>query len=183
MLTPAAFPLRPDAADPRPLILTALLEPAAQAHFDGLRRAYFPPERNYIPAHVTLFHHLPGSELAAVKTRLKRLCADAPPPRITVASVKFTGNGVSYSLQSPELDGLRAELADAWATLLIPQDRNGFRPHVTVQNKVDAGVARTTHAQLASGFAPWPTRAVALALWRYLGGPWEALGTTVFRER
>ena len=115
--------------------------------------------------------------------RLKALAATMPALPVTVASVQFTGRGVSYRLHSPGLDGLRAELADGWATLLIPQDRNGFRPHVTVQNKADPAAARATHAQLAAEFAPWPTTVVALALWRYLGGPWEALATVRLRGR
>ncbi len=170
-----------DAADPRPLIVTALFEPAAQAHFEALRRAHFPAGRNFIPAHVTLFHHLPGSELAAVRTRIKRLCGEFAPVPVSVAAVQFTGNGVSYRLHAPLLDAIRDDLADAWATLLIPQDRNGFRPHVTIQNKAEAGAARQLHAQLAAAFAPWPTRIVALTVWRYLGGPWEALGQTALR--
>ncbi len=169
--------------DPRPLIVTALLDPVAQARFEAMRRAHFPPKRNVIPAHMTLFHHLPGSEHDAVRLRLKRLAAEYPPPAATVASVQFTGNGVSYRLHSPGLETIRADLADAWATLLIPQDRNGFRPHVTVQNKADAAVARATHRQLADKFAPWTTRVVALALWRYVGGPWEPLGQMAFRGR
>ncbi len=31
--------------------------------------------------------------------------------------------------------------------------------------------------------SPFTTRAVALALWRYCDGPWEALGSTAFRGR
>ena len=48
------------AADVAPLILTALLEPDAAARFEAMRRAYFPPARNKTPAHLTLFHALPG---------------------------------------------------------------------------------------------------------------------------
>ena len=33
--------------------------------------------------------------------------------------------------------------------------------------------AGALHAELAAGFVPERTRAVALALWRYRGGPWE----------
>ena len=173
----------PPETDHRPLILTALFEPEAQARFEALRRAHFPPERNYIPAHLTLFHHLPGSEIDAVRERTKRLAAATPLLSATVASVQFTGQGVSYRLHAPGLDLLRADLAEAWTTLLIPQDRNGFRAHVTVQNKVPPARARATHAALSAGFVPWPTRIVALALWRYLGGPWEALGTARLRGR
>src|ERR1700712_5017184 len=46
--------------DHAPLILTLALHGEDQARFDRLRIAHFPPERNLIPAHITMFHHLPG---------------------------------------------------------------------------------------------------------------------------
>ncbi len=178
MPTPPSFP-----RDHRPLILTALLEPRAQAHFEALRQTHFPAERNQVPAHITLFHQLPGSEVDAVRGRLKRLCGVTPPPPVEMAGVKFTGQGVAYVLRSPQLEAVRAELAEGFDTLLIAQDRHGWRPHLTVQNKAEAGVAKRTFAELSTGFMPWITRVTAVAVWRYLGGPWEALGEVSFRAR
>ncbi len=169
--------------DPRPLILTALLEPPVQARFEALRRAHYPPELNRVPAHVSLFHHLPGREIEAVKRRLKTLCAEVPPPEIMVTGLKLLAKGVAFKLRAPLLEDLRAELAAGWDTLLIPQDRAGFQPHMTVQNKVTSPVAKTTLAALEAGFTPFATRAVAVAIWRYLDGPWEALGSVAFRGR
>ena len=45
-----------------PLILTLAFDEATFARFDGLRRRHFPDALNLIPAHATLFHHLPGEE-------------------------------------------------------------------------------------------------------------------------
>lgn len=163
--------------------MTALLDPEAQAAFEALRRAHFPPERNHIPAHVTLFHHLPGSLVAEVRRDLAAIAGAASPPPVEVREVRSTGRGVAYRLHSPALEAARAELAARWAGLLTPQDRHGFRPHVTVQNKVPAETARQTQALLAAGFRPWTTRVVAFGLWRYLGGPWEALARVPFRGR
>jgi hypothetical protein len=42
----------------RSFILTAELDPASFAWLDWLRREHFPPERNLLPAHLTLFHRL-----------------------------------------------------------------------------------------------------------------------------
>jgi uncharacterized protein DUF29 len=39
----------------------------------------FPPERNLIPAHLTLFHHLPGAELTQVLADLRTACARPAP--------------------------------------------------------------------------------------------------------
>lgn len=50
-----------------PLILALKLEQPAFERLDALRRAYFPPERNVIPAHLTLFHALPGDQEAAIR--------------------------------------------------------------------------------------------------------------------
>jgi 2'-5' RNA ligase len=179
----SALPAPPPGADVdfRPLILTALLDGPAQARFEALRRAHYPAALNRVPAHVSLFHHLPGTELAAVKRRLHAVCGPRPPPHVDVTGVKSLGRGVAIRLRSPELDDVRAELAEGWRTLLIPQDRNGFQAHVTVQNKVTGAEAKATLQALEAGFAPFATRAVAVAIWRYLDGPWQALGQVAFR--
>jgi hypothetical protein len=87
---------------------------------------------------------------------------------------------VALALEAPEAARLRADLARGWEAWLTAQDRQGWRPHVTVQNKVAPEVARATLAALAAGFAPWEARAEGLLLWRYRGGPWEAAGEFPF---
>ena len=67
-----------------PLIVTALIGEADFARLDGLRRAHFPPERNVLRAHLTLFHHLPPSVLEELRDLL-RVETRAPAPR-TAAS-------------------------------------------------------------------------------------------------
>ena len=52
--------------EPAPLILSAVLDAPVQRRLDALRRTHFPPDRNHLDAHVTLFHHLPGAEEDAV---------------------------------------------------------------------------------------------------------------------
>lgn len=167
--------------DYRPLILTAKMENRAYHHFQRLRDLHFPPERNVVPAHVTLFHHLPGTEMGAIVDRLKSLARGTPAPQVEVAGVRSLGRGVAYDLRSPQLEEIRAELAHAWETLLIPQDRQGFRPHVTVQNKVESREAKALLAELSGEFRPWTFVADGLLLWRYLDGPWELLSETRFR--
>lgn len=46
----------------QPLIVTLALDEQAQARFDALRSRHFPPDRNVLDAHVTLFHALPGEQ-------------------------------------------------------------------------------------------------------------------------
>lgn len=167
--------------DYRPLILTAKMEPRAFDRFQALRQRHYPAERNQVPAHVTLFHHLPGGESEAIVGRLKSIARGTPPPRVEVVGLKSLGRGVAYELRSPGLEQLRAELAHAWHTLLTPQDREGFRPHVTVQNKVSAAEAKLLYASLSIEFEPWSFAADGVQLWRYLDGPWEPVSETRFR--
>ncbi|MCZ2836656.1 2'-5' RNA ligase family protein [Modestobacter sp. VKM Ac-2985] len=156
-----------------PLIVTLLLDDAAQQRFDRLRAAHFPPERNHLQAHVTLFHALPGEHRAAVGRELAASAA-RPPFEVAVTGVRFLGRGVALDLASPELLALRADLADAFDPWLTRQDRQWSRPHVTVQNKVAPDTARALHTELAAAFVPETVTARGLGLWRYLGGPWAA---------
>ncbi len=164
---------------PEPLVVTLLLDEAAQARFDRLRSAHFPPERLVVGAHVTLFHALPGEHEDAVRADLARAAA-RPRFEVGVTGVRFLGRGVAYDLSSADLDALRAGLARAWAPWLTPQDRQRHRAHVTVQNKVAPDVARTLHGALAASFVPGTVTARGLGLWRYLGGPWEPVAELPF---
>ena len=163
-----------------PLILTLTLDAASQAFFDGERRRWFPPARNMIPAHITLFHRLPDDDVLRVLSVLSLLCADARPSPFWVEGVKFLGRGVAYSLQSAEMVGLRARLAALWRDSLTPQDRQGWRPHVTIQNKVEPVAARALHSALSLSFVPFGGTVAGLAVWRYLGEPWESAGSLLF---
>lgn len=166
--------------EPDPLILTLQMEEAAFAEFDGLRRRHFPEKLNHIPAHATLFHHLPGDDPDAVIETVTALAHVQSAPEVAVTGVRFTGRGVAYALESEPLAGFRGRVAATFRDRLTAQDRQGWHPHVTVQNKVKPETARALHARLAQGFSPSRFRAPGLLLWRYLGGPWERLATIPF---
>ena len=165
-----------------PLVITLQLEPAAQARFDDERRALFPPGRTQVGAHVTLFHALPGEQRAAVTATLaeegKRAALS-----VAVSGVRSLGRGAAYALVSAELLELHTRLARAWAPWLTLQDRQPFRPHVTVQNKVDAATARATLGALSARFTPYLVQGIGLELWRYVGGPWALLERFPFTDR
>ncbi|MXP63647.1 2'-5' RNA ligase family protein [Roseomonas sp. M0104] len=160
--------------EPAPLILTLGLDTASFACLDALRRAHFPTERNHLPAHLTLFHALPGGQLAAIADRLAALAAGTPPPPLRFDALRSLGRGVAFGVESPALAALRSKLAADWQAVLTPQDQRPFRPHVTVQNKVAPDAARTLLATLQQRFAPWTGHGTAMLLWHYRGGPWEA---------
>ena len=162
------------------LIVTAELGQGDFSWIEGLRRANYPPERNHVPAHLTMFHALPPSAETELRGRLARI-VHRPPPRATVAGLMDLGGGVAFRVVSTDLDLLREELATNLEGLLGPQDRGGWRPHVTIQNKVAPKVSRTLKDSLERNLAPWPLAISGLGLFRYLGGPWERLAIYPFR--
>ncbi|MDP9397318.1 MAG: 2'-5' RNA ligase family protein [Actinomycetota bacterium] len=153
-------------------MVTVEMDASGQQWFDDLRRAHFPPERLVVGAHLTLFHALPASELPRIRADLAAT-ARRPCPTMRVTGVRFLGRGVAYEVTAPEVAQLRNPLVRDWEAVLTPQDRQPFRPHVTVQNKVDPHTARALHEQLAAQLVPFGVVAEGLALWRYRGGPWE----------
>lgn len=159
-----------------PLIVSLVLDEPSQAFFDRLRTAHFPSERLVVGAHVTVFHAL--SETLPVLESLRAVSL-APFP-VVATGVRNLGRGVAYDLSAPPVEELRAELVDRWGSALTAQDRQRWRPHVTVQNKVAADEARRLHTELSTQPLPAPATATGLALWRYVGGPWEHLYTHPF---
>jgi hypothetical protein len=162
------------------LIVTAEIAPADFAWLDALRKAHYPPERNQVSAHLTIFHALPPSAEAELRGRLARM-AQRPAPQATVAGLMDLGGGVAFRVVLTDLDLLREELATNLEGLLGPQDRGGWRPHVTIQNKVAPKVSRALKDSLERTFAPRPLVISGLGLFRYLGGPWERLAVYPFR--
>ncbi|HEY0785491.1 MAG TPA: 2'-5' RNA ligase family protein [Acidobacteriaceae bacterium] len=159
--------------DAPPLILTLALDPDAQADFDQQRRRHFPPARNHIPAHITLFHALPGDQLASIRSTLDALAQSTEGFPLTVAGLQPLGRGVAYAFHPARpLLTLHAHLAQAWHPWLTRQDQQPLRPHVVIQNKVSAPQAQALLGRLSPGFRPWTITATGLLLWRYLGGPW-----------
>ena len=173
---------RTTASNVAPLIVTLELDAQLGGIAQRLRDAHFPPAINLIPAHLTLFHHLPGEQVAAMTEMLAATCERTDRPAVRFATVRFLGKGVAIAAESGELLRLRAELAARWADVLTPQDRQKFQPHVTVQNKVAPEVARKLFADLRATWTPVDGHGVALRLWHYRGGPWEAAGRFAFRD-
>lgn len=163
-----------------PLIVTAELPEALQSRADQLRQAHYPPERNQLNAHVTLFHALPPSvekelrDALAQEARARRL-----PARLE--GVMNLGRGTALRLESPPMLALWERLADRFHGLLTPQDEHRPRLHVTIQNKVAPSVAKALQAELAASIEPRDFTFAGLALHRYRGGPWEFVKRWPFR--
>jgi 2'-5' RNA ligase superfamily len=162
------------------LIVTAELGREDQAWLDRLRRTHYPPERNRLPAHLTMFHALPPSAESEARHRLAE-AAKAPAPRASIVGLMDLGGGVAFRIVSDDLDRIRCDLSEAFRGLLSAQDSQGWRPHVTIQNKAAPKVARALIDELERGFAPRRLKIAGLGLHRYLGGPWEDIAAFPFR--
>lgn len=164
------------------LIITAEIGPVEQAWLDQLRRAHYPAERNRLPAHLTMFHALPPSAEREVRSALARVASEAR-PKASIEGLINLGGGVAFRIVSADLDEVREQLASTFRGLLSAQDSGGWRPHVTIQNKVSPSVARALIAELQPGFHPRPIAISGVGLHRYLDGPWENLAAYAFRGR
>jgi 2'-5' RNA ligase len=169
-----------DGPGPAPIIVTALFGRQDQGWMDGLRHRYFPPERNLLDAHLTLFHHLPPSAADELKRRLMQMTRGVRAPAARASGLTSLGRGVAIRIESPRLTAIRDELAEAFRGLLTPQDAGGWRPHVTIQNKVAPSVAKLLLASLGKEFQPKTVEIAGLATWYYRGGPWESLSRHMF---
>jgi 2'-5' RNA ligase len=170
-------------SDPRPLILTAEFHAPVQSRLQTLREGWYPPALNRVPAHLTLFHQLPGRALAEISHRLKTIAAHSPPLPARLAVVKRIEGGVILRVHSPDLEMLREDLADTLKGLLTLQDSQSPQFHVTIQNKADAASARACLDALERSFRPEDSFIERLSLWRYLDGPWDIIGRYPLRGR
>jgi hypothetical protein len=164
-----------------PLIITAGIAAGDLSWLEGLRRAHYPPERNQVASHLTIFHALPPSAETEVRARLAQIVRRQA-PRASIEGLMDLGGGVAFRVVSSDLDRIRDELAIDLFGLLGAQDRGGWRPHITIQNKVSPKLARSLKQSLESTFRPKPLRISGLELNRYLDGPWEQLGSYKFRS-
>ncbi len=164
-----------------PLLVTLDMEASAFDFFTALRAEHFPKERNYLDAHITLFHHLPGDEEEEIRVRLREVAEGYVPFTLEAVGLWMLGFGVAYRLRSTKAAGLRAALVTEWQGWLTPQDRDRpFSPHITVQNKAKPEAAKALYAALSGDFHPFEITATGLRLYRYLGGPWQEVAAFTF---
>lgn len=151
------------------LILTASIDNESQLFFDTLRSEHFPKERNFLKAHLTLFHKLP--DLPETYHTLQTLKVSSFSAE--VSEVKSIGNGVAYFITSATLDEIQLKLKHSFITHLSAQDEQKFSAHITIQNKVTAENARALLQSLQANFLPFQIKITGLDLWYYLDGPWQ----------
>ncbi|WP_207531642.1 2'-5' RNA ligase family protein [Desertivirga arenae] len=154
-----------------PLILTLILEEEPSAYFTSLRDEYFPVEKNFLKAHLTLFHHLP--DIKIIDEDLSNYTLEQNTFMLETSGLMFLGMGFAVKMQSAELENLHASLQKKWWMYLTNQDRQKLRPHITIQNKVSPEQARVCMNEFLDRFEDRKVPSTGLALWEYLGGPWK----------
>ncbi|MEE4338359.1 2'-5' RNA ligase family protein [Erythrobacter sp.] len=167
----------------RPFIVTAVLPPDIQGWAESLRRAHFPPERNHLHAHVTLFHAFAPSLLDELKDFLPGIVREFAAPTARITGLMDLGKGTAIALESEELLRLRSLIAEHFHGTLTDQDLHEPRLHITIQNKVTKEEARALQAALAPQVDPRGFAFPALDLHRYEGGPWSHEKRMPFRGK
>lgn len=173
----------PSKPPPAPFIVTAELPGDVLAWADGLRRSHYPPERNHLKAHVTLFHAFAPSLRDELRGVLSRICSDHAPPKARIEGVMNLGRGTAIAIVSPGMLALRAMIADHFHGALTAQDQHEPRLHITVQNKVDPQAAHALQAELAAVLKPREFVFTGLGLHLYRSPHWEELGIWKFRGK
>lgn len=166
-----------------PFIVTASLPADIFAWADALRREHFPPERNHLHAHVTLFHSFAPSLLDELKTFLPGVVAEFAAVSGRIEGLMNLGKGTAIRLYSPGMLAVRAHIAEHFQGALTDQDLYEPRLHITIQNKVSKEEARALQQALESEIEPREFSFPGLELHRYLGGPWEEVRKFAFRGR
>ena len=156
-----------------PLILTLKIDAESFAFFDALRKKHFPAERNFLAAHITMFHNLPGRQKEKIEADLIELCDWRDSFPLHFPKLRFLGRGAAFEIESSELIHLREQLKNRWNEWLTNQDRQKFKPHITVQNKVAPEIARSLFDELSADWSPRTGAGIGLQLWHYLNGPWK----------
>lgn len=168
---------------PQPFILTAKLPENIHNWADGLRRKHYPPERNHLHAHVTMFHAFAPSLMEELKHYVPQIVREFAPPTAEITGLMDLGKGTAIRLHSPGLLSIRALIAEHFHGSLTDQDLYEPRPHITIQNKVSKEEARALQAELGPQIEPRSFAFPALELHLYQGGPWEFVKGFAFRGR
>lgn len=165
-----------------PLLIVAELPADVFAWADALRQAHYPPERNRMGAHVTLFHGLPPSAEAPVRGLLEDL-ARQPPPEAVIAGVMDLETGTAFAVESPGMVGLHEDMAERLHGLIQQKDVRPLRPHITIQNKVLRREALALQAALRASFAPRTFRFRGFGLYGWTGEIWRQERVFPFRGK
>ena len=162
------------------LIVTAELGGEDFAWLDALRRRHYPPERNQLPAHLTMFHALAPSAEREIRDRLAEIAA-GPAPAAHIAGIMDLGGGVALRVVSDDstrsATGSPTIFTASWAHRTAAAGGRMSPSRTRFRRRSPRELIRS----LEKEFKPRPLRIAGLGLHRYLGGPWETLALYKFR--
>lgn len=149
-------------------VLTLLTDVDHNDSMNSLREAYFPPQLNKIPAHITLFHALPETKLSdKILPAIRKVASRTPrywiratrPFRLSKGIGIGVEDGINHtaegsSNQARGMTGsIHAELRREWSDWLSEQDSRPVKLHYTVMNKVfDPSVVEKAFEELKEIF-------------------------------
>ncbi len=168
---------------PAPFIVTAELPPDVLAWADVMRRQHYPPERNRLAAHVTLFHSFAPSLRDELRGVLAATAGEFAAPSATINGTLDFGNGTALAITSSGMDQIRALIAEHFHGALTAQDLHEPRLHITIQNKVIRRLAIALQQELAVSLGARDFAFRGLALQIYRTTHWETLGKWPFRGK
>jgi hypothetical protein len=176
-------PVPPTISPSAPFIVTGELPVDIFSWANGLRAAHFPRERNFLKAHVTLFHSFAPSLREELPRFLAQVAGEFAPPKAEVTGLMDLGSGTALAIHSTALLGVRQLIADHFWDMLTRQDQGGKKLHITIQNKVDRKAA--TALQLALGPVLTQRRFAftGLGLHHYRNPHWDPVGVWKFRGK
>ena len=166
-----------------PFIVTAELPGDIFAWADALRRAHYPPERNHLAAHVTLFHAFAPSLREELRRVLAKFAGEFDQPSARIDRLMSLGGGTALAINSHTMLAIRETIADHFRGALTAQDSHTPRLHITIQNKVTREVATALQRELSAVFKPRDFAFTGLGLHIYRSPHWEAAGIWPFRGK
>lgn len=115
-----------------------------------------------MPAHCTLFRHLPGPSMPRLVADLRQLVRAHRPPEVRLLPPRRYDRAIAIPLLSDGLLGIRETLAHWWAPMLLPAERAPPRLHITLASGLDAAAADAAlqQARAALRKAPFMDRAL-----------------------
>lgn len=176
----------------RPVVLSLILDSKSQDTLTALRTQFFPRNRNFLSAHITLFHALPPSD--QLFTLLERTLADFKPFNLGLGDPFLfkNGSGVALNMKSFKAKELHQTLLDTlWDARveLTEQDQRPMRGvHVTICNKAKEAEAKDVFQQMQDKMEglkkELPTaRGLGVAAWEYQqDSTWKHLTDYMFKK-
>jgi hypothetical protein len=146
----------------------------------AIRNKYFPPERNTLRAHLTLFNALPeGKMTSSIVPLLEEVAAENGPFKIRVKRPFKMGGGFAVNISPsdgpPPLQNLVGKLQGTWKEegFLSDQDASKRRIHYTFMNKVtDKQKVDDAFNEFTESWTGDEGVVDGLELWKYSRGKW-----------